>query len=324
MFARVSYVPTEGFALMRNMTPDRTFGVPEKTVYHRSIGWSFDEAGQLWVVRPVVASDGVEADFTAVAPLAERRDSPGLHREFAGLDATDAAAILDFANRWGLLGQGLRVLSTDSEADGTVYRGEPLTHWREKITDMATLLSLWDLVSDGSSSKGAPFVKWTKRPTRVHVGAVHLRGRLNASASRTVLDQYGQHGRWASACTAVPYDGSGFFWQTYGTPELLDRWQRGESTGPLRYYVHETVNKAMRGHVSPAVLPFENSRVHLFPDTLRAALYVLFALELEGFKLAPIPCAFCGKVFSPLTRRKTYCSDNCRKRSAEKKPKVGA
>jgi hypothetical protein len=83
---------------------------------------------------------------------------------------------------------------------------------------------------------------------------------------------------------------------------------------PARYDVCREINRQMQGHVSPAVLPFRQGDVYLFPDCLLAAMYVLFALEVSGKQRPAQMCRECGRYFVPQHGLQQYCEDRCRKR----------
>ena len=95
--------------------------------------------------------------------------------------------------------------------------------------------------------------------------------------------------------------------------ELLERWEYGDPVEPARYYVHREVNARLRGHVSPAVLPYRKGDIYFFPDCLRSALYTLFMLELSGRQRPAILCARlgCGRCFEPAHSRQQYCETRC-------------
>ena len=91
----------------------------------------------------------------------------------------------------------------------------------------------------------------------------------------------------------------------------------------MRFHVHVEVNKRLKG-VSPHVLPYApvSHRIALIPNSLRAAAYVIFALELAGETQTAIcrnpKCPKPGRRFTQQTRRQEFCSDYCRKAENER------
>ncbi len=109
-------------------------------------------------------------------------------------------------------------------------------------------------------------------------------------------------------------------WQreTSAMGRLLERWSLVAQPSDLTP-VRREVNKRMRGHVNPVVLPpdvDEGYRIVFRPDSLLAALYVLLALEIaaasERSDASPKVCAYCGDVFTPSRRDQKYCKPSHR------------
>ena len=98
---------------------------------------------------------------------------------------------------------------------------------------------------------------------------------------------------------------------------LLERWPYGDVLEPARYWVHDQVNKQLQGHVSPQILPYQDSEILHFPDSLVVALYVLFAVELSaGTGLPRRVCRApdCRRAFPPHDGRQRYCTPQCQDR----------
>jgi hypothetical protein len=96
--------------------------------------------------------------------------------------------------------------------------------------------------------------------------------------------------------------------------ELLSRWTYGELIEPARYYLCHRINKRLRGHASPVVLPFRNGDIQVVPDSLEAALFALLAIEVSGKRLPQLVCRGCGNMFTPSDPRQRYCARSCRNR----------
>jgi hypothetical protein len=96
---------------------------------------------------------------------------------------------------------------------------------------------------------------------------------------------------------------------------LLERWHFGDTIEPTKFYVSRETNSHLKGPVSPQVLfPQDKTdtphEIYLFPDSLLAALWTSFLMELMG-KIRIRQCAFCGKWGEVIkTRRSFYCSNH--------------
>lgn len=254
-----------------------------------------------FLVGPV--PDGVE--FTEkVGPLFRHKGkAPQLHRAFARLDGSPEQ-ILAFANRYGALREGEVGLQERTlrrregslrEYDVRLFHGEPLAAWRAEVAAMVQLVDLWNAVLLPDASKLAAAVEWTDSPRRV---VIHPQGK-------------GVNRPWS----VVAHE------EQPEERELLARWRPGDTREPVRFYVHLQVNRRLRGHVSPAVLPYveDGSRIAHFPDSLLAALYVLFALELAEEK--PVKrckyerCPY-GRTFTPTRSNQDYCSEQCKRNAS--------
>ncbi len=162
---------------------------------------------------------------------------------------------------------------------------------------MARLLVLWDAVMLPDARLLAEVVEWRENPRQV---IIHPHGRTRP-VWRKVADERDLAGH---------------------APHLLDRWPLGDTREPVRYYVHQQVNHQLAAHVSPVVLPYaedDGSRIVHLPDSLLAALYVLFALEVAQAK----PTALCeysgcphGRVFTPTRKNQRYCHPECKRNAS--------
>ncbi|MCX6006865.1 MAG: hypothetical protein NTZ34_06350 [Chloroflexi bacterium] len=225
------------------------------------------------------------------APLSK----PTLHREFASLNSDES--IIGFANSYGLLGQ--YAVSLFPPPQGPVELGESINRWKYESRDMGILLYVWDLVKGENAGKLSQLVKW-----------------LNG-----VLIAY-----------KYEYDGSGKMWKALPAPasnaivpgvafsriagndqhELLKHWQQGDSIEPARYYICREINEHLRGNVAPQIFPFMNNKIYLHPDSLLAAMWVMFSMEILG-DIKVRRCDICGYWQElHLQRNNFYCSSACR------------
>lgn len=230
------------------------------------------------------------------------KGNPGLHRIFAHLWSEES--ILSFADTYGHLLPVSEVAWLVTGAGQGFEFGESLAQWRREIAACRRLLYFWDHAQNRDSRVLAGYVRW--------------------HAADNLAIQWGE-------------DADGKFWPLNGhrpgsgvggrgllipgrPSSLAGRWRLGEVIEPMRFFVHVEVNRRLKG-VSPHVLPYAPAanRITFIPDSLRSALYVLFALELAGETRTKVcgneKCLRPGRLFTPNTRRNEYCSDACRKQA---------
>jgi len=225
------------------------------------------------------------------APLSK----PTLHREFASLYNNES--IVKFANRYGLLGQ--YAIPLMPIGGGTMEFGESIERWKYESREMGILLYIWDLFKGQYTGKLSQLIKWT---------------------SGVIIEYKYEYDDKLKEWQALPAPSndiiSGVAFTSIAGPhqhnELLERWKWGEVMEPARYYVCREINKHLEGHVTPQIFPFLNSRIYLHPDSLLAAMWVMFSLEILG-DTKPRRCDICGKwQVQNLERSSFYCSSACR------------
>ena len=244
---------------------------------------------------------------------------PNLHRRFARTKPT-AESILAFSNEYGRLGHGLWLVESGSN-DRTMVVGESLGFWQKEIERMARLMALWELVERGSQRELSHLVEWSPSGTsqQVRLYLVDVDGKLRPDLAQRLRQHPGEFYRdfrqdeglagqtkhWEVTVLAHEEVGSDI--------ELLERWKHGDPVEPARYFVHREVNKCLRGHVSPAVLPFRKGEIFFFPDCLLSSLYTQLMLELSGRNHPATLCARpgCGCYFEPTHGRQRYCDKRC-------------
>jgi len=231
-----------------------------------------------------------------------------LHRKFGGL--YDDKSIIEFANRYGLLGKTVFLIP---HGGGGVVVGESLERWRYESRAMGVLLAIWDMVQKEDAGKLGQIIIWLG--TNDHV-LLRLLSEYDESQKRWVVTQHKGKGYVPGLVTEV-------LASPQINPELLERWQRGMPIEPAKYYVYHKVNERLKGHVAPQILPFLEDRIYLFPDSLLAALWVLFLMELTGsVRLRQCDLQECGKWKEvKVTRGSFYCSDTCRQKAYYKRVK---
>lgn len=269
------------------------------------LAWQVPKASYLWREGLTPTKDGFPDDQALptgpwlVDPqpfgckIACKSYLPGevrsLHRTFARIAPTQPG-ILAFANKYGALGRE-RSLLYDAAATGSgqeLLAGEPLSLWLGEVARLKRLLEIWDLTKDADAAgKVGQHIRWDTKPLRV-------------------LLVWGDEKQ-----------GDGHIIAVGGEPGLekglLRRWKFGKDViEPARFYVHTEVNEAMRGHVSPAILPLVKGQLALFPHDLLAAIYVHFALEMSGRTRPARICGYCNMFFTPSRSDQRFCSSSCR------------
>jgi hypothetical protein len=258
--------------------------------------------------------------------LRSRRYAPltvlSLHRRFARVKPTPLD-IQRFANRYGLLGH-LEVQDLEA-TDSSSWVGESLRIWRNELRVMRGLMELWDAVRQGREKVLAPFIYWHDAPKLVRIilagddrellPTIVRRIRQRSEDLTEGLLAWDQVPDGAWAATQLLVADARLAYLADAPPSVLQHWEYGDPIEPTRYFIHAEVNERIRGHVSPAVLPFRKSEIQFFPDCLLAAMYTHFLLELSGRTRPAILCARegCGRYFEPEHGRQAYCDPRCRK-----------
>ena len=230
----------------------------------------------------------------------------GLHRKFGALH--DDKSIIEFANRYGLLGKSVLLMP---HGGGELVTGESLERWRYESRAMGVLLAIWDMVQNREAGKLGQIIIFRPNPNTTFL---QLLSKYDKSQKRWVATQYKGNGYAPGLVTEV-------LASPQINPELLKRWQIGMPVEPAKYYVFHKVNKHIEGHVSPKILPFLEDRIYLFPDSLLAALWVMFLMEITG-NVRIRQCDVCGEWKEvALTRSSFYCSNTCRQKAYYKRHK---
>jgi len=208
-----------------------------------------------------------------------------LHRRFASLIKKDDKEILKFANKYGLLKRySVHDLVFRNHDTGRQSQlGESLLWWKEEIEDLAACLGLWDMILRSDEKLGST-VLWHRDGITIRLGSndVPLISRANIT--------------------------------------LLDRWSKGDARGPALYYLSLETDKRLLNTLTMKLLPFQNSEVCLFPDSLLATIWLVFLWEISG-RTRLLRCVSCGDYFDSQDPRARFCSTRCRMRSYRKRRK---
>ena len=75
------------------------------------------------------------------------------------------------------------------------------------------------------------------------------------------------------------------------------------------------LNRRLRCHLNPHVVPFMSSKLRLSPDSLLSAIYVRFVFEVAEGVGRTRSCEGCAQPFEPNRRDQRFCGMNCRERA---------
>lgn len=285
----VGMVPVDGFQLRRGL---RRWAPMDDTQ---------DDGVEDWLVTD---EDGGRRFPLSLQPDAYTK--PSIARQFERLGRSPTPArILAFANRYGFLGSPVDLIDSDRKPGTThvpvsdLISGEAVSHWQEETARFRDARETWRRLRD--LSEGGP--------QRQHDAHAYLMKRIHWSPDGHVRYQSEietragvvSFTRWVAV--AADLEGG----------KLEGRFGHGDVAGPARLYVHWVVNEHIRGHVSPAVPAFlERPAMRNFPDSLMAAIYLRFALDLVSPSSRESICDYCHLPFAQGRRDKVYCSKNCK------------
>lgn len=246
-----------------------------------------------------------EAQF-AMADLRHDRYSPfdsqtGLFRAFAALRSE--ADVIAFANRFGPLGADLSTAIVDAvpEESGKfgleLYWAEPIAQWLVEASDMARVVSLWDLIQAGDGSA------FQARLTR---SAARLRIKTSSSGDRHIAKD------WLLAKKAE-------------NPGLFRRIsEKGEKDWP-RLLLEQWVNRGSGGRTDFGLgLSDKGFGAAQTPRGLIGALWQQATLAIDGH-VDFLQCRECSDWFGISAEHarpeKLFCSNACRMRAYRKRKK---
>ncbi len=250
-----------------------------KTVFN--IGLEKADEAPLWIVPNSVRHrkyNPAQKGEQVVVPAMESPECT-LHRQFANLIVKDDTAILNFANKYGLLKYHPvhKMVFRKRHAGPQFQLGESLLWWREEIGDLATCLRLWDMVV-APDKKLKNIVLWHKGGITIRLDDAHKQivGRANMNLLRT--------------------------------------WRKGDVRGPVLYYLSLESDERLRNAFTLNAPTLRNYPVWFYPESLLAAIWLMFLLEVNG-NTRLLRCASCGDFFDSQDPRARFCSARCRMRN---------
>jgi len=251
-----------------------------KSVFN--IGLKMTEAKPLWITPNSIRHkryNPLEKHGKELTAEQMSSDECILHRQFGGLLMKDGENALKFANKYGLLKPQPvhNLVFRNGDSGQQVQLGESLLWWQEEISDLATCLKLWDMVSSDDKEL-KDIVLWHRDGIALKLddSYIHLVGRTNMN--------------------------------------LLARWHRGDIKGPALYYISLEMDKRLLNALTPRMPALQNREVYFVPDTLLSAIWLMFLLEIRG-STRILRCGICGEYFSTNDPRAQFCSTRCRMRN---------
>jgi hypothetical protein len=319
--------------LMENNTEGDTSEAVRLIPFEESVSgmlagfWQVPDSGFVWTdaYRPLGKNGILDLDSPPddlgpwlVAQGDRARRYPLLRRKGLLTEADHLAdeptpeRILAFAGRWGDLGIGRTLVPAVRHPDGTVVHitgvmtsGESLAGWRLQLLAYADLRRLWRAVAIAAHPES-----WG--PDRVREAGEYLGARIDWSTDggcryHSRIEAGGGWREWHDHIyRPADRDATG-----------VARRLAGENTlEAARLHLHRKVNAEMRGKVSPSVLPYLGGVMRFFPESLLAAIWLLFAQELAGGAGKERECEHCRLPFPQRRRDQRFCGKNCQEASA--------
>jgi len=262
-----------------------------------------------WLVRagdtreqyPVLKRKNLLQDF---ARLAEDPSRDGIRR---------------FAGRYGWLGLEQPVVS--SPAGGPLQWAEPLSLWRQELLAIRDLWETWGALRtlEHKESEGPTACRAARRRLEERIqwgqdGSIIYRATVTCPESIRFPAGGGKCPECGdSLATHVHFRRVIAFPRGYARGREATRsFDPDDPLGPARAYLTQEVNRRLRGHVHLTLGSFQDSPIRFFPDSLLAAIYLRFALELAGRSARERECEFCHMPFPVGRRDQRFCSKSCR------------
>jgi hypothetical protein len=245
----------------------------------------WQEGGPVRHYRPLTGKDSLYRTLAAVSPTAE--------------------GILDFARRYGRLGEGVEAFGT--LPDGSHVTVEPLGAWRRTITWLGEAVRLWDLAQAEDRAGLSKVIRWGRKGAVRYQAPrdllLRLHGYLPSPEVRTLLE--GMH-----TIAAADYN-----------PDLFSTFTQGDVVDPARCFVLRIVNDFLDRTAQPALLwDGKHKRVLLrhYPRSLLGAIYLQFSTAILSGRETRM-CSVCQRYFevTALASRndRLTCSNRCRVRA---------
>ena len=234
---------------------------------------------------------------------------PSLFRTFSDLAISEREALLDFANKYGLLGVygGFLNVSHPSEPGHQVSAGaETYRDWAKAINAMKEAVRLWDYLREDDRLGLGKYIRWNP-------------GETNSDGQVTILPNWGYDSHPDLPRKEIPFPSRRF------TGVIADELERiGLNPQDLRaaaqLLVQRWINSQLEGNTAPRLLyhtELGEMVLQIVPSTLLAAMWLQFAQAIAANKVYRT-CRECGNWFEVPTatdgrsERRVFCSDPCK------------
>jgi len=252
------------------------------------------------------------------------KDQTVLHRDFSEIPCFPVSpqAIVEFANKYGLLGIGEPVQTKTG-----LLMIESSSQWESEIHSMRDTVHVWDTMSGVTPldiQDPQQLIKKTKD------GFWHqspsLRKAISADPKlEETLEEY------RSAYEEWGFFGNDDYVAGLGQHDrFLENWQsRSDRRGPAKQYLINTINKHLAGNVVPQFhlerhgKGNEDILTSIAPRNLLGALWLQFFLEITRRNVRK--CPMCKTPFVAQREDQLYCrthGDGCRKRAYRARDEV--
>lgn len=273
-----------------------------------------------WIIEKVRPDEQRLAKWTRI--LSVEAEEEQAHTRFARL--TSHRDILDFANRFGLLGlnEGVNAEGTGRQLgryNGHFVPTESVQRWEFEVARFAALRALWGHLGTGrkGEAKLGDMVSWAPGQARVAVSYGWILGR--SERHRLIATKGRQYSNITSPGMALDEKGRrvALFEDLLVPPDkqetggTLDSWPFLTVSEPIRDHLFTALNTRCSA-VSPQLAT--DGQISFQPRTLLSTLYLLFMVEVARWDPDRKQCPGCLEYFIAQKRRdKTYCSAECRK-----------
>ena len=275
-----------------------------------SFAWTVAKDGYRWIESAAAGSSHKDRYLSTGVPIGTTyprwRYNPLAHtalfRDFAEVPLTEDG-MLGFANKWGPLGGTatvpVGVKSVPEKKAVLLGDGESARFWFSEIRDMKELVELWDMTSQGDPRLGER-IEWGENRV-IYIGP-RVPGFPPNSRSRAEIAQASH------------------------SPEVFNRFVRGDLALPALHYIQKCVNDKLTKHNVSARLLWDSHHQHLgmylVPASLIGCLWFQFARAIDGERKYN-RCPICRKWFettSTVSRSdRVFCSPSCKAGNHRKK-----
>jgi hypothetical protein len=259
--------------------------------------WGVNSAGHEWINARSL-SPGLPATrfICEKSPVDVREYDPlqlrALFRTFALQTEITEHGILEFANRYGLLGLAEMPLPP-KKAPSPLRTGETFGSWANEIAAIRRLIHIWEAAKNGAETELSKTIAWRED------GVYFINRGSTLPSSPPEMECFA--GR-------------------YLREELLTVLRPGDFLGPARWFVQVSINRQLdKYHVRPSLLwdsAYKRLDLNLVPRDLAGCLWLQFARAVEGDKDYR-QCAHCRGWFEVGGSRaaradKKFCSPTCK------------